>query len=538
MHQMATRSRLQFLAGCSALAVLPAAGFATTTYTTSVLGSDLLQGSVKLATYSTESTCISAAKSRAVTATTTFECRTHTSIVATVTPTTPPVSNPPPGSGGSPGSTPPGSGSTPGAPGFYTDLSSAPVGAKVTAYGSGFGTSGTVTLNGTVQQIVSYSDGKVVFTVSGSGGALIVGGKSLGTLPVHPGRVLEATPANLKTVWTAIQPGDVVYLRGGTYNQVYGEGDWCTDCTLETFKQGTATQPIALVGYPGESVMMTNINSSIYHATIDLGDQNSQGRKANYLTFAGFTVTGNWHCIYGGGNTSDPSGGPDLTGGANIRVVGLNCQITDTTSNTETGMIALQGSGWKILGNTFVNPSNRVVINNNHAVYIQGGASNVEVAYNQFVNLRMGHVVQVHQDGTPKLYANIRVHDNLLQAASSGDMRGMNVGNVSAASTVFFDHNTLRNVGQDFSGIAVYSGIVSITNNLFYAIKAPDIDLNAGLGVGTRKVTATGNRFETVNGYPFVQADNGANLAEISLSGNSYCGQPPPSQDPSPVACK
>src|SRR5207237_9687567 len=117
----------------------------------------------------------------------------------------------------------------------------------------------------------------------------------------------------LKAGCAGTQPGDVVYLRGGTYNQVYGEGDWCSDCTLETFKRGTATQPIALVGYPRETVTMTNINSSIYHATIDLGDQNSQGRKANYLTFAGFNISGNWHCIYGGGNTSDSPDVPHLT---------------------------------------------------------------------------------------------------------------------------------------------------------------------------------------------------------------------------------
>jgi hypothetical protein len=157
------------------------------------------------------------------------------------------------------------------------------------------------------------------------------------------------------------------------------------------------------------------------------------------------------------------------------------------------------------------------------------------VGYNVFRNLRMGHVVQVHQDGVARDYMNIRVHDNLLEALNNGDMRGITVSNVSSASTVFIERNTLRNVGQDFSGVSIYGGIVNVTDNRFYGIRAADISLN-GMPLGSsgtqqRRVTASGNRFETVNGYAAVQAVGGASMNEITLSGNSYCGLLPILQD-------
>jgi hypothetical protein len=201
-----------------------------------------------------------------------------------------------------------------------------------------------------------------------------------------------------------------------------------------------------------------------------------------------------------------------------------------------TGMFAVGGDDWKVLGNSFFNPPNRVIINNNHGIYVQTGADDVEVAYNVLHNLRMGHVIQVHQDGTPMRYDNIWIHDNVIESANNMDTRGMTVSNVDSASTVLIERNTLRNLGQDFSGIAVYRGVVTIRDNRFELVRAPNIDLNGQLS-GTRSVTATGNRFETVNGYPAVAAENGASMGEITLTGNHYCGLTPPAQESNPQPC-
>jgi hypothetical protein len=228
-------------------------------------------------------------------------------------------------------------------------------------------------------------------------------------------------------------------------------------------------------------------------------------------------------CVGGGGDSSDSRGGPDESGAFGMRLVNLQCQLTRATGNTMTGMISLQGDGWKILGNTFVDPINREIINNNHAIYIQGGADDVEVAYNRLVNLHMGHVIQVHQDGKPKLYERVSIHDNLLEAQHPGDMRGINVANVDDSSTFTIERNTLRNLGQDFSGIAIYRGQAIVKDNLFFKVRAPNIVANGHAG-GSRRIIASGNRFETVQGYKAIDAENGATLDDVKLSNNRYCG--------------
>ena len=218
-----------------------------------------------------------------------------------------------------------------------------------------------------------------------------------------------------------------------------------------------------------------------------------------------------------------------------MRVVGNTCSINDANANTMGGMIGLQGDGWKVLGNTFVNPPNRVIIKNNHAVYIQNGADDVEIAYNNLVNLRMGHVIQVHQDGTPMRYSNIWIHDNLIESAQNTDTRGITVSNVDNESTVLIERNVLRNLGQNFSAISVYKGNVTIKDNRTYAIRAPVIAINASEG-GNRSVIATGNRLEPLRGYAAIEL-YGRPATEITLSGNAYCGVAPHPREMSALPC-
>jgi hypothetical protein len=404
---------------------------------------------------------------------------------------------------------------------IYTDLVTAPAGAWVTVYGAGFGGGGEVTLGGTPQTVITHGPACVIFQVSGPGGALAVGGKAAGNVAVHAGRVLEAKPSNLRGVWGGAKPGDVIYLRAGNYQSNYGEGDWYQDATLETYKHGKPGQPIALVGYPGEMPVIMQTPGAT-HSVIALGDGNARQRRAAHLVFANFSILGRGDCIFGGGDTTDGYGGPDETGGTNVRVVNLNCRITDAESNTMTGMIATQGDGWQIIGNTFIDPPNRAVIKNNHAIYIQGGADNVEVAYNQLVNLHMGHVIQIHQDGKAKLYENIHIHDNHLEAKNNTDMRGISVVEVDDASSVIIERNVLKNLGADFSGIAVYRGKVLVLDNQFFGIRAQALSANGQRG-GKLSIVASGNRFETVSGYPAVGAENGASMDDVKLTGNRYC---------------
>jgi hypothetical protein len=403
--------------------------------------------------------------------------------------------------------------------GYYTDLASAPVGAFVTAYGTGFGNSGSATLGDSTQTIVSYSDSKVVFSVSGAGGELVIGSRSFGDFPVHVGRVREATPANFGSVWGSVQAGDAIYLRAGTYDQIYGEGDWFQDCTLETYRKGSAEQPIAVVGYPGDAV---TFHAAGRHPPLCLADGNSRARRAAFLTFANFDITAETACIDSGGDTTDPSGGPDETGGSNLRIVAIRCQITDVSENTETGMITVQGDGTKILGNHFINDPTREIINNNHGIYIQNGADDVEVAYNIMDGLRMGHVIQIHQDGTPKLYERVSVHDNHLSGLEYGDMRGISVVNVANESTIDISRNVFRHQGQDGWGcINLYRGVIRVEDNDCRDSQG-GINLNGGYD-GTRRVTLSGNVVCPVAGFPAIGIEGGASDSEYTLSNEKPC---------------
>jgi hypothetical protein len=66
-------------------ALIPAFAAAAVSYQVSFVGSDLYQGSTKIASFSSDAECVEAAKGRPVSTTTTFECRARTAVVATVT---------------------------------------------------------------------------------------------------------------------------------------------------------------------------------------------------------------------------------------------------------------------------------------------------------------------------------------------------------------------------------------------------------------------------------------------------------------------
>jgi hypothetical protein len=410
----------------------------------------------------------------------------------------------------------------------YTDVTSVPPGGYVTVYGISTGASSwTIAYQGNgrtvVQAPANATPGATSVTVNGT--AI--------PLNIHSGRVITATTASLLSVINGLQPGDAVYLRAGTYNGKYDSEGW-NEANVVLFKSGTAAQPIALLPYPGEVV---TFQSTTTRPNFFLGN-NGGNRRGNYVTIAGFNLIAPEECIFGGGNTADSS--TPESGAAYVRVVGNSCTLTDTTSNTMTGMVALQGDGWKVIGNSFFNAPNRVIINNNHAIYVQNGADDVEIAYNVLRNLRMGHVIQVHQDGTPMLYTNVNIHDNILEAANPGDMRGITVSNVDSASTVTIANNTLRNLGQNFSGIAVYRGVVTVTGNKLYDINAPGILVQGQLS-GTRRITATGNRFGVAPGQSYFAFESGAATSELVPNGNQYCGASPafPASPPdsAPAAC-
>jgi hypothetical protein len=349
---------------------------------------------------------------------------------------------------------------------------------------------------------------------------------------IHEGRVIEVTPATIKAALATWQAGDVFYLRGGEYVGVLKSDSWNFSSNFDIIRSpATPERPIAIIGYPGEVARLSGAGSRPNFIFANSGG----GLKASNMVVANLSLEAANTCIDSGANIA-----AENTGGENLRIVGNTLKIT-ATGNTMTGMVNFGGNGSVALGNAFIDNPDRQIINNNHALYVHAGCDGVEVGWNTFKHLRMGHVVQVHQDGVARDYLNIYIHDNLLEGKTPDDMRGITVSNVSSSSTVKIERNTLRNLGQNFSGVAVYAGIVEVLDNKFYNIKAPNI-LTDGEPMGssgrqTRKITAKRNRFDASAGS-FILTARGASMDEIALEGNMYCGGAPLAQDASPRPCQ
>jgi hypothetical protein len=390
--------------------------------------------------------------------------------------------------------------------GTFTDLVSAPACAKVTRYT----VTDTPTGRVTTKQVVTAAEAGI---------------------RIHAGRCIEVTPATIKTALSTWQAGDWYCLHAGTYSGVLKSDNWNFTSNFDLIKSpATAEQPIAIVGCPGEVAVLNGAQSRPNFIFANSGG----GSKASHITVANLKLVALNTCIDSGGNVTTEN-----SGGEFLRIVGVECQIT-ATGFTATGMMNFAGNGSVALGNTFTDDPARQIINQNHAIYVHAGADNVEIGYNTLKNLRMGHVIQVHQDGVARDYNNIRIHHNLLEGRSTADMRGITVSNVSSASTVTVEANTLRNVGQGFSCLAVYAGNVTLKDNQIFGCGAPSL-LTDGFALGSsgpqqRKITATGNRFDS-NGAALFLFARGATSAEVTASGNMYCGGAPLAQDASPKAC-
>lgn len=381
---------------------------------------------------------------------------------------------------------------------IYSDLTSAPVGAWVTIYG--------IDTASASWPVISHGSGRTVVKVPRDGGPLTVGGRSV-AVRIRPGRVVVADPSSLPAAITVRRPGDTIYLRDGTYSGHYDNAGW-NEANIVLDHGGTRAQPIALVAYPGAHPKLVNTGAgsggrpNFYLSA-------GPGRLGSWVTLAGLTMVAEPAAIYGGGNTSDSS--TPESGAAHVRVVGCQMTITDAQSNTATGIVSIQGDDWQVLGNTFVDPKRREIVNNNHGIYVQNGADDVEIADNTLVGLHLGHTIQIHQDGTPMLYSNIRIHHNRISGARVDDQRGITVSNVADASTVVIEHNTISRVGQGFGAITVYRGQVRIERNVIASVAGPAIMLNGAIG-GRRSVVYGANKISSVDGT--VVAVNGASRSE------------------------
>jgi hypothetical protein len=255
-------------------------------------------------------------------------------------------------------------GSSGGAPATGTlsgvDPASAPLGATLTVSGAGFQSGDTVKLTTAGQAFalatVSLASSTIIATLPGSGpspGAGTVSversGSSLGSAPfnVTSGKVYYIAPngndsaagtqaapwARIENAASKMKPGDLAYLRGGTYNG-----------SMAPTASGAQGAPLTFAGYPGETALLT--------ATLAI--------KGTYLTFDHLHVTN----------------GVEFAIGVDVEVSAHDI----TLSNCE--VYGTKGQGIIVTGqhNTFLRNAvhdNGMHANQDHGIYVQG-------AYNTF----------------------------------------------------------------------------------------------------------------------------------------------------------
>lgn len=304
------------------------------------------------------------------------------------------------------------------------------------------------------------------------GNSWTVDGQTI-SVSTKSGRLVSITGANqaardsaLTAAIADVQPGDTIVCDAGTYTGKYDPNSWNnTQFVLNSAESGTASQPVHLTAAAGASVVFDRTGSSagnFYAGRLDVAE------RCDYWNVSALYLKGTEDNIYGGGVTSDDAH-PE-SGGRFWRVVGCTAERTNNDNNV--GQFEWEGDGWIVLGNTFLNPLSGTINNQAHAIYVDNGADNCEIAYNRFVERREGFIVMFHQDGTAMQYDNNWVHHNYFQphgGAGSGNARGFSHSNVSDTSTCLVEDNYFDGVGisGDFGPMMIYRGLVTSKRNHF-----------------------------------------------------------------------
>ena len=363
---------------------------------------------------------------------------------------------------------------------FYSDLTSAPAGAYVTFWGRGFGQpqgSSTITLGGSDLEVVSWADRMIVIRVpAGAASGSVVVHTSEGDSPgvslrVHQGNLYfvspsgddgaagsEASPFRSATRGRdAVSPGDVLYLRAGTWA---GEDQFEAALALYDLPSGTADRPVALVGYPGETAVIGD-NSTLRGIHLYHGD--NRDSPLDYLTISRLTIRGS--CV----------GVTIVSGNSHGRLVGNEFTGANSVCDDAAISVTTTATDWKFLGNWIHgNGGNKL----QHGIYLGGFGTNsdIEIAWNRIEDQRGGRGIQIYghlggdrvqdvaihdneiydidrdglllgqTDADTLEIANIRIFNNLFSGAGRCTGHAIRVGNRTATG-ISISHNTLSDNG-------------------------------------------------------------------------------------------
>jgi hypothetical protein len=246
----------------------------------------------------------------------------------------------------------------------------------------------------------------------------------------------NSNPGPVSAGFYALNPGDVLYLRGGSYpfaTNTYGGKTWLfIDGERGGVKAnvGSAGLPIAMVSYPGELA------------------------EAGSDTFGvGIMPYGNIHDITIAKirlHSGSAAMSMNETQNARLRIVDIE---TAGPMNDEYNAFGFVGTDdLKVLG-LKIHDVGKAGEKLSHAIYYEGygTSTNVEIAYNSIINERGGRGIQVYAHTSTDRVDVLNIHDNYVDTTTlTGILVGQGDGNAPAnwVRTANIVNNVVRRSGN------------------------------------------------------------------------------------------
>ena len=191
------------------------------------------------------------------------------------------------------------------------------------------------------------------------------------------------SPWDLKTALckhSTIQPGDTLYLRGGTYHTYWGYNLDGYECIWRSSLAGSANAPIKVMSYPGEwAILDSGVGTLVNWVTLEVYGQytwfqNLEIMDSNPTRYD--TSTDTWTVSSGKNAGIEMGAGDPAVVGYTPGLKCINCLIHDTTCGMD---IYRAGSGAEAYGNIIsYNGWEGADRAHGHGLYTQnsGGAQN------------------------------------------------------------------------------------------------------------------------------------------------------------------
>jgi hypothetical protein len=414
---------------------------------------------------------------------------------------------------------------------FFTDLESGPKtggennnGAFVTLYGNNFGTSPTVTVGGgqaiiklapatylwyqkmTIQLGANANTGNIVVTTSdgsSNGVPFTVRTGNIRFVGTQSGDV-----AGIVACKNAMSAGDICYVRAG--QSASGEDNYAAVVVFSN--SGTASNPVALVAYPGAQPTISNARGrGVYFY------------GGSYLVLAGFKIT--------------EDAALEHVSASNIRSVGN--ELVCPNGSGQSACSHVESSNYVSMLGNYVHDTGTNCgsdCKQYHSIYYTTNSNHATIAWNEvFPNYGGCRAIQFYSTGGADQY-DLHVHDNYIH---DGSCDGINFATVNPNNGVVEAYNNLvvkvgapnNSADADANKTCVNLGSsgnpstpAEVYNNTFYDCGSSTSSNDAGSLSPYIRTRLRNNIFYQLPGEKYLSGGSQGSASNLSGSNNLWYG--------------